>query len=189
MYCCVLLILSGSSKLSWEPFVHKCHGGFDSLVTFRESFEIATRLFFGNVKVRLRLVEGEVLRGMDMFGKSEFFFGVSIKPRGVDFELFHQGADSENCYGPFTKTSLTDPAVEFGWAGPERLIWEGYLNTMPILEDASISKKDMVMPVDFYVGERDLFGVGFSDNVIFRKQYYIRGLLLPPYTMFIHDGE
>jgi hypothetical protein len=45
------------------------------------------------------------------------------------------------------------------------------------------------MRVDFYVGERDLFGVGFSDNVIFRKQYYIRGLLLPPYTMFIHDGE
>jgi hypothetical protein len=172
-----------------RTFVHKCHGGFDSLVTARESFEIATRFFFGNVKVRLRLVEGEVLRGMDMFGKSEFFFGVSIKPRGVDFELFHQGADSENCYGPFTKTSLTDPAVEFGWAGADRLIWEGYLNTTPILEDASISKKDMVMRVDFYVGERDLFGVGFSDNVIFRKQYYIRGLLLAPYTMFIHDGE
>ena len=28
------------------------------------------------------------------------------------------------------------------------------------------------MRLDFYIGERDLFGVGFSDNVIFRKQYY-----------------
>ena len=172
-----------------RTFVHKCHGGFDSLVTARESFEIATRFFFGNVKVRLRLIQGEVQRGIDMFGKSEFFFGVSIKPRGVDFELFHQGPDSENCYGPFTKTSLTDPNVQFDWAGPNRLIWEGHLNTTPILEDASITKKDMVMRVDFYVGERDLFGLGFSDNVIFRKQYYIRGLLLSPYTMFIHDGE
>ena len=32
------------------------------------------------------------------------------------------------------------------------------------------------MRLDFYVGERDLLGVGFSDNVIFRKQYYIRVL-------------
>jgi pimeloyl-ACP methyl ester carboxylesterase len=185
------LVKQSHAQIPGAPrtFVHKCHGGFDSLVTARESFEIATRFFFGNVKVRLRMIQGEVLRGMDMFGKSEFFFGVCIKPRGVDFELFHQGADSENCYGPFSTTSLTDPAVAFDWAGPDRLIWEGYLNTTPILEDASISKKDMVMRVDFYVGERDLFGVGFSDNVIFRKQYYIRGLLLPPYTMFIHDGE
>ena len=30
------------------------------------------------------------------------------------------------------------------------------------------------MRLEFYVGERDLFGIGFSDNVIFRKQYYIR---------------
>ena len=35
------------------------------------------------------------------------------------------------------------------------------------------------MRLDFYVGERDLFGVGFSDNVIFRKQYYIRAVAAP----------
>ena len=28
----------------------------------------------------------------------------------------------------------------------------------------------------FYLGERDLFGVGFSDNVVFRKQYYARAI-------------
>lgn len=35
----------------------------------------------------------------------------------------------------------------------------------------------MVLRVDFYVRERDLFGVGFSDNIVFRKQYYVRALL------------
>ena len=29
------------------------------------------------------------------------FFGMSIKPRRVDFDLFHQSAEAENCYGPF----------------------------------------------------------------------------------------
>ena len=32
------------------------------------------------------------------------------------------------------------------------------------------------MRLDFYVGERDLFGLGFSDNVVFRKQYYARAV-------------
>ena len=32
------------------------------------------------------------------------------------------------------------------------------------------------MRLDFYVGERDLFGLGFSDNVVFRKQYYVRAV-------------
>jgi hypothetical protein len=35
----------------------------------------------------------------------------------------------------------------------------------------------MVLRLDFYVGERDTYGLGFSDNVIFRKQYYLRAVL------------
>ena len=50
----------------------------------------------------------KVKRGQDLFGKSEFFFGVSIKPRRVDFDLFHQSAEAENCYGPFSTDDLTD---------------------------------------------------------------------------------
>ena len=84
-----------------RTFVHKCHGGPDSLVTSREAFEVATRFFLGDVYARLRLVGAEVKRGLRSFGKSEIFFGVSIKPRRVDFELFHQSAEAENCYGPF----------------------------------------------------------------------------------------
>ncbi|HEY9604235.1 MAG TPA: hypothetical protein V6C85_21650 [Allocoleopsis sp.] len=172
-----------------RTFLHKCHGGFDSLLTCRESFEVATRFFFGNVRSRLRLVNAKITRGQDWFGKSEFFLGISIKPRGVDFELFHQSKDAENCYGPFTKDDLSDENVAFPWADNNKLIWEGYLDTRPILEDPSISPKDMVLRLDFYVGERDLLGVGFSDNVIFRKQYYVRALLEHPVKLYLHTGE
>ena len=172
-----------------RTFVHKCHGGFDSLVTARESYEIATRFFFGNVRARLRLVQGKIKRGKDLFGKSEFFFGVSIKPRRVDFDLFHQSPEAENCYGPFGKEDLSDKDIAFPWAGEGRLIWEGYLDTSSILEDKSITVKDMVLRLDLYLGERDLFGIGFSDNVIFRKQYYVRTLLQKPFTLYSYADE
>lgn len=182
------LVKQAAAQIDGAPrtFVHKCHGGADSLVTARESFEIATRFFFGNIRARLRLVAAEVRRGKDLFGRSEFFFGVSVKPRRVDFELFHQSPEAENCYGPFSKTDLSDPDVSFPWADRNRLIWEGYLDVHKILEQETgdkndeargkskrIKNKDMVFRLDFYVGERDLFGIGFSDNVVFRQQYYI----------------
>ena len=160
-----------------RTFVHKCHGGFDSLVTSREAFEIASRFFFGNIRARLRLLKAEVTRGLDMFGKSEVFFGVSVKPRRVDFDLFHQSADAENCYGPFGTKDLSDDSPTFGWAGENRLIWQGWFDSSAVIKDPSITTRDMVFRLDFYVGERDLFGIGFSDNVIFRKQYYIRTIL------------
>jgi pimeloyl-ACP methyl ester carboxylesterase len=182
------LVKQTSAQIDGAPrtFVHKCHGGVDSLVTARESFEIATRFFFGNIRARLRLVGAEVRRGKDLFGKSEFFFGVSMKPRRVDFELFHQSPEAENCYGPFSTTDLSDKDVSFPWADENRLIWEGYLDVRKILEEETGDKsketrgkgkkprnKDMVFRLDFYVGERDLFGIGFSDNVVLRQQYYI----------------
>jgi len=172
-----------------RTFVHKCHGGVDSLVTSREGFEIATRFFFGNVRARLRMIDSQITRGRDFFGRSEFFFGVSIKPRGVDFDLFHQSAAAENCYGPFNETDLSDEDVGFGWAGPDRLIWEGYLDTAPILTNTRKEVKDMVLRVDLYVGERDLRGVGFSDNVIFRSQYYVRALLQPKLRLYLYSDE
>ena len=176
-----------------RTFVHKCHGGADSLVTSREAFEIATRFFFGNLQTRLRMVKGQVTRGMDMFGKSELFLGVSVKPRRVDFDLFHQSPEAENCYGPFTEADFSDSRVAFPWADDHKLIWEGYLDSSRVLPDKSTGKKDIVIRLDFYVGERDLFGVGFSDNVIFRKQYYVRAVLPtqaePDLSLFLHTGE
>ena len=185
-----------------RTFVHKCHGGFDSLVTARESFEIATRFFFGDTHARLRLIKAKITRGKDWFGKSEFFFGVSIKPRRVDFDLFHQSAEAENCYGPFANDDLTDDDIAFPWAdgnAGKRLIWEGWFDSSKVLKPESdketatgASPKDLVMRLDVYVGERDTFGIGFSDNVIFRKQYYVRAELPEgdrPLALFLHTGE
>lgn len=185
------LVKQTNAQLPDAPrtFVHKCHGGPDSLVTSREAFEIATRFMFGNIHVKLNLMRAEVTRGFDAFGKSEFFFGVSIKPRGVDFDLFHQSAEAENCYGPFSTTDFSEEDTAFPWAGPDRLIWEGWLDTRarrgapvtgeepadgPAPEDAAAP--DLVVRLDVYVGERDLLGFGFSDNVVFRKQYYVRAI-------------
>jgi pimeloyl-ACP methyl ester carboxylesterase len=178
------LVKQSSAQLPGAPrtFVHKCHGGYDSLVTSREAFEVATRFFHGDLYAQLHLLTARVKRGLDRFGRSEVFFGVSIKPRRVDFELFHQSAEAENCYGPFHTADLSDDLQRnegFGWAGPERLVWEGWFDSSRISPAAAAPQsngRDIVVRFDFYVGERDQFGVGFSDNVIFRKQYYIRAV-------------
>jgi hypothetical protein len=175
-----------------RTFVHKCHGGSDSLVTSREAFEIATRYFYGNVYARLRLVEAKITRGMDLFGRSEFFLGVSIKPRGVDFDLFHQSVDAQNCYGPFHRDDLSDDLSEdggFDWAEPnERLIWEGWLDTRVRSRNTDRRSPDLVIRLDIYVGERDRWGVGFSDNLVFQKQYYLQAILSES-KLFLHTGE
>lgn len=181
------LVKQSSAQMPGAPrtFVHKCHGGYDSLVTARESFEVSTRFFHGDVYVRVNLLSALVKRGFDRFGRSEMFFGMSVKPRRVDFDLFHQSAEAENCYGPFRTADFSDDLAGredgFEWAGPGRLIWEGWFDTARITPAGverlpPSERRDLVMRLDFYVGERDLFGVGFSDNVIFRKQYYIRAV-------------
>jgi hypothetical protein len=35
----------------------------------------------------------------------------------------------------------------------------------------------MVFRAEFYIAERDIYGVGFSDNVVLYKQYYVRAIL------------
>jgi pimeloyl-ACP methyl ester carboxylesterase len=167
-----------------RTFVHKCHGGADSLVTARESYEVATRFFFGDVRAELRLVAAEVTAGLDWFGRSEVFLGVSIKPRGVDFDLFHQSREAENCYGPFRDPRFGDEQVTFPM-GERGLLWEGWLDTGRILQTDG-RRQDIVLRLDVYVGERDLLGVGFSDNVVFRKQYYVRAVLGDPLRLYLH---
>jgi hypothetical protein len=105
--------------------------------------------------------------------------------------------EAENCYGPFTATdeagdvNFSEPLekLAFEWADDKRLIWEGYLDTSQVMPDPSTGVRDMVFRLDFYVGERDLFGIGFSDNVVFRKQYYLRTLLndIPPQLYLLNN--
>jgi hypothetical protein len=47
----------------------------------------------------------------------------------------------------------------------------------------------LVFRIDVYLGERDAFGVGFPDNVVFRKQYYVQAFPGSPPEIFIHTGE
>ena len=197
------LVKQSSAQLPGAPrtFVHKCHGGSDSLVTSREAYEIAMRFFHGTHRVTLGLENAEISRGGDWFGRSEFYIGVSIKPRYVDFELFHQSAEAENCYGPFRDFDLGDdlpalaneldkPLAAFGdsttgWAGPNRLIWEGWVDARSTPDGSH----GLVFRIDVYLGERDTLGVGFSDNVVFRKQYYVQAFPGSPPEIFIHTGE
>ena len=197
------LVKQASAQLPGAPrtFVNKCHGGPDSLVTSREAYEIAMRFLHGSHRVSLFMDQALVKRGGDWFGRSEFYVGFAIKPRYVDFELFHQSPEAENCYGPFRKEDLSDdlpdlmeelnkPLADFGdkttgWAGANRLIWEGWVDAEAKHPDAM----GMVFRLDIYVGELDTFGIGFSDNVVFRKQYYVQVFPGTPPEIFLHTGE
>jgi triacylglycerol esterase/lipase EstA (alpha/beta hydrolase family) len=184
------LVKIASAGIPGAPraFVHKCHGGADSLITSREAFEIATRFFHGDIHAGLRLVDAEITRGGDFLGKSEFFIGVSLKPRGVDFDLFHQSREAENCYGPFTSHRLDDAEVAFDWLGPDRtrrLLYEGWLDSGSAPADAD----DLVMRVETYVGERDLFGIGFSDNLIHHGHCYVQARIDPDLRLAKHITE
>lgn len=46
----------------------------------------------------------------------------------------------------------------------------------------------MVFRLDVSLGERDSYGIGFSDNVVFHKQYYVQALL-DPLAIYVHTGE
>ncbi|MFE7839687.1 lipase family alpha/beta hydrolase [Streptomyces sp. NPDC057474] len=201
------LVKQASAQIPGAPraFVHKCHGGRDSLVTSREAYEIAMRFLHGTHFVRLRLDKAEVTRGRDLFGRSEFYFGVSVKPRFIDFDLFHQSSDAENYYGPFRKDDFTDELPDLaeelskplsasgdattGWAGENRLIWEGWVNASAKPE--GMVDKTVVLRLDVHVCERDTLGIGFSDNLVFRKQYYVQAVpeAAGGPRLYLHTGE
>jgi pimeloyl-ACP methyl ester carboxylesterase len=184
------LVKIASAGIPGAPraYVHKCHGGPDSLITSREAFEIATRFFHGDIHASLRLLDARVSKGRDFLGKSEFFIGVSLKPRGVDFDLFHQSREAENCYGPFHSDRLDDTDVAFPWLGNDparRVLYEGWLDSGAAPDDAD----DLVMRLETYVGERDLFGIGFSDNLIYHGHCYVQATLDGGLRLAKHMGE
>ncbi len=198
------LVQQAAAQLPGAPrtFIHKCHGGADSLVTSRESYEIAMRFFHGSHRVHLWLDGANVTGGLDMWGRSEIYLGVSVKPRMVDFSLFQQSPEAENCYGPFAKHDLSDELPDLrtelekplsahgdrttGWAGPDRLIWEGWFDKWATLDP---SNPDLVFRLRIYVGERDAFGRGHSDDYIFLKDYYVQVIPGDPMQLLLHTGQ
>ena len=126
------------------------------------------RFLFGNTRMRVFLDSASVKRKSDIFGRDEVYIGLSIKARRLDFELFHQSAAAENCYGPFSKPDLLDGTVT--WAGANRLIWEGFLDGTARPDGSS----DIALRLSLYVGERDLTGIGFSDEVLMQEPIYLQ---------------
>jgi len=196
------LVMQSAAQLPGSPrtFIHKCHGGRDSLVTSREAFEITMRFLHGTHRVALRLQEAKITQGGDWGPfRNEFYLGVSVKPRGVDFSLFEQSMEGQNCYGPFNsdeldggddlREALEQPLTEWDyrkpyWAGPGRLLWEGWIDASNLFKDAS---NGAVFRLDVFVGEDD--PGGFSDKVIFRKQLFVQIFPGKDPTLFVHAGE
>jgi pimeloyl-ACP methyl ester carboxylesterase len=184
------LVKQDSARLTgaYRADVHKCHGGNDSLITSREAFELATRFFFGNVEVTVkvnfarihdrRAGLGEIFKKA-IDGAPEYFIGFSVKPRSLDFFLHYQKEDSENCFGPFSESSL-GPA-DFRWDPADRsldgVIYQGFLNSA--LGRFTESKNqgdlvDLVVRFDVYVAERDSFILGHSDQMLVDTQSYFK---------------
>jgi hypothetical protein len=84
-----------STKYPPRAYINKTHTGYDSLVTSRESFEIATRFLFGTHWVKLYIQKGSALTQFNL--NNQYYIGASIKPRGVDFFLTQVDRISENC--------------------------------------------------------------------------------------------
>jgi len=182
-------------KDAHRAYVHKCHGGSDSLITSREAFELSTRFFFGDICVQVRAVSAAInpdreqghgdlaslfgslaaaLRG----GRRQYLLGFSVKTRRLDFYLNRQDPDSENCFGPFDKTDFVPDDFRNDQFDPARsgVLYEGFLNSALIPAQAA----DLVFRFDTYVGERDPHLLGHSDTAIVRAQSYFQAFLPDP---------
>lgn len=151
-------------------FVHKPHSGRDSLIHSREVYEVLSRFLFGDYLIQVRYLGGLIKMSNDWIGKSEFFLGISVKPRAVDFELLHQSRESENCFGPFEDVNLTRIHAGGKDFGDNNLLYMGFLDSSKIQRD----EEDLVFRLSLFISERDIYGIGFSDEIILNKQYYVQ---------------
>jgi pimeloyl-ACP methyl ester carboxylesterase len=78
-----------------RAYLHKIHGGPDSLITSRDSFEVVTRYLFGTHDIEIALEPGSQLLNFDR--DSQYFVGLSVKVRAVDFFLHQMDRQSRNC--------------------------------------------------------------------------------------------
>jgi hypothetical protein len=65
------------------------------------------------------------------------------------------------------------------------MLWEGWLDSGAAPADAD----DLVMRLETYVGERDLFGIGFSDNLIYHGHCYVQAKIDPKLRLAKHISE
>ncbi len=180
--------------------VFKCHGGADSLMTSREAFELATRFFFGDVRISVYVETAEVRKGFAgsgllarvataLDGDPEFYVGFSVKPRKLDFDLHRQDKESENCFGPIHTYQMT--AADFRLdsqandATQDGLVYRGFLNRLLI----PAGRDDLAFRFATYVGERDALLLGHSDTEIVNAQSYFQYVSGPPDSLLFYPDK
>lgn len=70
-----------------------------------------------------------------------------------------------------------------------RLIWEGWVDAAAKPEGAG--DRSVVLRLGVHVYERDSLGIGFSDNEVFRKQYYVQAVPgdSGAWSLYLHTTE
>ena len=170
---------NASVEGAYKAYVHKCHGGNDSLVTSREAYELATRFFFGDKRVTITQNRARVVGKYERWwqGRPEYFVGFSLKPRGCDFFLNRQSKEAENCFGAFRSNKI----------GESLTAYRGILDTSRI---KSRAQDDIAFRFDLYVGERDLKALhGFSDTIILEKNALFRYAMDAGVLEFYPEGR
>ena len=140
-----------STRIPPRAYINKIHCGYDSLITSRESFEIATRFLFGTHWVKLILEAGSKITQFN--SNSEYYLGASVKPRGVDFFLSQVDRISENCatlYKPRQDPCPLVPAVNTAALKEDIVLYEGALDIA-----RSVNEGVMVFRIDVQMYAED----------------------------------
>ena len=140
-----------SKQVPPRAYLHKTHGGYDSLLTSRESFEVATRFLFGSHWVKLYIDKGSALNRFNQ--NNQYYIGASIKPRGVDFFLTQVDRISENCatlYKPGESSDLIKVEGDKARLKDDLLLYQGALDVA-----RSIHKEEIVFRIDLRVYAED----------------------------------
>ena len=176
------LILQSEAKLENAPLVylHKIHSGYDSLMTCRETYETATRFFFGDWWVELILEPDS--RILNFNKKYEYHLGCSIKTRDLDFYLTRQDYESVNCqrlHDPDEKVNRIDPLTHgLKNEDDDFILYSGALD----LQRSKAIDKSMMFRVDIkcyseaapsLLGALSDLVLGHSDNLAFSFQIIV----------------
>jgi len=79
-----------------RAFFHKPHGGVDSLITCRESFEAATRFLFAGHRVRISIRPGSKV--LNFNPECNYYLGCTVKVRDLDFVLNERSYRAGNTF-------------------------------------------------------------------------------------------
>ena len=169
------LVLQDNAYLYGSPraYLYKCHGGVDSLITSRESYEVAKRFLFGTHDIKVSINEGSRIDNFDPH--AYYRVGCQVKVRDVDFSLHQMDPAAKNCiYLNHPENKLYVDRHTGVFTNP-LLLYEGSL-------DLALSKTAGQMAFRFDLGlwAEDVpgffdvlgrLGLGHSDYAVVQEQF------------------